>query len=251
MLIHTVQSGDTLRSIAEQYGTTTRELLHLNELESQEVIVPGLHLLVPSDAETSPGQMRTIEVNGYLLPQGNVSDQRVLEDVSLMTYVCMFSYQVRADGTLEVLRDKVARETAKRYRIVPLMTVTNFDGNNFNTELAHTVMANGTIRRKVIDSILLTMSENGFGGVNIDFEHMRSTDRQLYNQFVRELGQAVRARKKSFSIAMGPKTSDDPTASWMGAFDYQTLGAEVDFLMLMTYEWGWVGGPPMTTNELH
>ncbi|GMA62072.1 hypothetical protein GCM10025859_25120 [Alicyclobacillus fastidiosus] len=40
---------------------------------------------------------------------------------------------------------------------------------------------------------------------------------------------------------MGPKTSDAPQQPWMGAFDYKTLGAEVDFLMLMTYEWGWVG----------
>ncbi len=250
MLIHTVQSGETLRGIAERYGTSTREIIHFNELESQDVLVVGLHLLIPSDVAKSPAHQRTIEVNGYLLPQGKVSDERILQDVSMMTYVCMFSYQVRADGTLEPPKDRNAREAAKRFRIIPLMTVTNFDGNNFSTELAHTLLANGSIRRKAIDSILKTMSVNGFGGVNIDFEHMRPTDRPLYNQFVRELGQAVRARSKSFSIAMGPKTSDDPKASWMGAFDYKTLGSEVDFLMLMTYEWGWVGGPPMAVAPI-
>jgi spore germination protein len=244
MLIHTVQSGETLRGIAEKYGTSTRELLRLNELESEDVLVVGLHLIVPSDAEKAPPQKRTIEVNGYLLPEGTPSDERILQDVPDITYVCIFSYQVRADGSLNPPRDRLALEAAKRYRIAPLMTVTNFDGNNFNTELAHTVMANGSIRRRVIENILQTMSAKGFKGVNIDFEHMRQTDRRLYNQFVRELGQAARAAGKSISIALGPKTSDDPTAPWMGAFDYRTLGREVDFMMLMTYEWGWVGGPP-------
>jgi spore germination protein len=250
MLIHTVQSGETLRGIAEKYGTSTRELLRLNELESEDVLVVGLHLLVPSDAEKAPPQKRTIEVNGYLLPEGTPSDERILQDVPDMTYVCIFSYQVRADGTLNPPHDRLALTAASRYRIAPLMTVTNFDGNNFSTELAHTVMANGSIRRKVIENILQTMSAKGFRGVNIDFEHMRQTDRNLYNQFVRELGQAARASGKSISIALGPKTSDDPTAPWMGAFDYRTLGSEVDFMMLMTYEWGWVGGPPMAVAPI-
>lgn len=250
MLIHTVQSGETLRAIAQKYGTSTRDLIRLNELENQDVLVVGLHLLVPAGIEKETGKKPTIEVNGYLLPEGSQTDARILQDVSLLTYACMFSYRTRADGTLEVLRDRIAREAANRYRIAPLMTVTNFDGNSFNTELAHTVLANGSIRRKLIESILRTLSVNEFRGVNVDFEHMRSTDRQLYNQFIRELGAAVRAGKRSISIAMGPKTGDNPTASWMGAFDYKILGEEVDFLMLMTYEWGWVGGPPMAVAPL-
>lgn len=296
MQIHTVVQGDTLRSIAEKYGTTVRELLHFNELETQDVLVPGLHLLVPGTTQLvqpynvrqgdtiesiarkigisnevlanwtgleganaaknlTPGTTlylpkpltakKSIEVNGYLLPTGTDSDASILQDVSLMTYLSIFSYQARADGTLVAPSDKQALKAAKQYRIAPLMTVTNFDGNNFNTELAHTILANASIRRRLIETILKTLSNNGFRGVNVDFEHMRPGDRALYNQFIQELGDSVRAKNFSISIAMGPKTSDDPQASWMGAFDYRTLGSEVDFLMLMTYEWGWVGGPPM------
>ncbi|GMA62073.1 LysM peptidoglycan-binding domain-containing protein [Alicyclobacillus fastidiosus] len=47
MFIHTVVSGDTIRDIARIYGTTTRELERLNELSTRDVLVPGLHLLVP------------------------------------------------------------------------------------------------------------------------------------------------------------------------------------------------------------
>ncbi|KPV42589.1 LysM peptidoglycan-binding domain-containing protein [Alicyclobacillus ferrooxydans] len=317
MWIHTVTEGETLRGIAEQYSTTTREIEHLNELQSQEIIVPGQHLLIPSPTATlaevyplkrgdtvarvarragvsqvelerwlgitpAPGnkapnqpipgyksampwqagagvaipkritQKRAIEVNGYLLPQGTQSDARVVQEVGeRLTYLCVFSYQARADGTLTPQADSQALSAAKTARVQPLMTVTNFDGSQFNTELAHTLLANSSLRRKLIQSTVSMARERGFSGVNVDFEHMRPTDRPLYNTFIRELAAACRRQRLSISIAMGPKTSDSPTASWMGAFDYKTLGEEVDFLMLMTYEWGWVGGPPMTTTTLH
>ncbi len=317
MRIHTVVAGETLRTIAEKSGTTTTEIVRLNEMDNPNVIVPGLHLLVPgpptlaqmyvvrkgdtleriarrlgvpqaqlarwlgipiagaptptdSGAQGQPiGSLqqlvagepiyppqrvtnkRTIEVNGYLLPQGGPSDGEIVRDIGEhLTYLSIFSYQVRSDGSLEPKRDDTARQGAKDAEVQPLMTMTNFDGNQFNPTLAHMLMANPTLRRKLIDNALITARNLGFGGVNVDFEHMHPQDRSLYNTFIRELGQSLRPHGLSLSIAMGPKTADMPEASWMGAFDYRTLGAEVDFLMLMTYEWGWVGGPPMAVAPL-
>lgn len=293
-------TGDTLRAIAERFGTNTRELLRLNEMDNQDVLVPGLHVLVPGNAylaapyevrsgdtfssvalksgvslrdleywtglrETKgdklvPGstlyvpkrvtRKKTVETNGYLLPEGTSSDGNLLRDISTLTYVSIFSYQVRADGSLLAPKDQFGLTGAQQAKMTPLMTVTNFDGTNFNTELAHTVMTNASLRRKVFNSILKMMKEKGFRGVNVDFEHMSPSDRPLYNQFIRELRTFVRPAGYSVSIAMGPKTADSPQASWMGAFDYHTLGQEVDFLMIMTYEWGWVGGPPMAVAPI-
>lgn len=295
MRIHRVRQGESLDQIAATYGVSVRDILHLNELPSQHIIVPGLALLLPKgdplavqaytvqsgdsietisrkfgltpavinswtgiseNATTLPvGQRiylpirqtskKTIEVNGYLLPSGTASDAEILQTVSELTYFCSFSYQVRADGSFDAPKDKNALAAAKPLNIQPLMTMTNFDGNTFSTTLAHTVLANSSIRRKVIDGALSICASKGFGGVNVDFEHMQPSDRSLYNAFIRELRDAAHARNLTVSIAMGPKTGDNPNQSWMGAFDYQTLGKEVDFLMLMTYEWGWVGGPPM------
>ncbi|MBX6351861.1 MAG: LysM peptidoglycan-binding domain-containing protein [Thermoflavifilum sp.] len=300
MWIHTVSRGETLRDIAAQYGTDTRELLRLNELENPNVLVPGLHLLVETrqtylaqsytvrsgdtldslsarlglgrrmleswlgetaTAALTPGRTillpavvsskRTIEVNGYLIPAGGTEDANIVQTVRDLTYLCIFSYQARADGSLQPPRDdRMAREQARRQGIQPLMTVTNFDGNRFNTELAHTLLSNRSLRERLISNILDMLRARGFAGVNVDFEHMRPGDRFLYNQFIRELGERVRPAGYSISIAMGPKTSDMPQGTWMGAFDYRTLGQLVDFLMLMTYEWGWVGGPPMAIAPL-
>ncbi|WAH38656.1 glycosyl hydrolase family 18 protein [Alicyclobacillus dauci] len=300
MFIHTVVSGDTLGDIARIYGTTTRELDHLNELATLDVLVPGLHLLVPGRTRNvaqpyriQPGdsvasiaqrigisetnlerwlgfrgtigtdltagttiwvpkpvpQKRTIEVNSYLLPSGKVHDVEIIQGISNLTYLCIFSYQATTDGGLQIIPDQQAVRAAAQYNITPLMSVTN--GPGFRPELAHTLITNVSLREQFIRNIVNTAKQRGFRGVNVDFEHMNPGDRQPYNQFIHDLGNAVHAQGLSISIAMGPKTSDAPQQPWMGAFDYKTLGAEVDFLMLMTYEWGWVGGPPMAIAPIN
>ena len=44
--------------------------------------------------------------------------------------------------------------------------------------------------------------------------------------------------------SLAPKPSDYQTGAWHGAHDYRAHGQIVDFVILMTYEWGWSGGPP-------
>lgn len=239
---YTIQTGDTVESISQKFGISPAVFSNWTGYSTTAATLPvGSRVYLPV-RRTS---LKTIEVNGYLLPSGTDSDREILQDVSQMTYFCSFSYQVRADGSLVAPRDDIALAAAKQARIQPLMTMTNFDGNNFNTTLAHTILANDSLRRRVIDNVLSTCTAKGFGGVNVDFEHMQPSDRPLYNAFIAQLRDALHARNLTVSIAMGPKTGDNPNQSWMGAFDYRTLGEEVDFLMLMTYEWGWVGGPPM------
>ncbi|MCF8567231.1 LysM peptidoglycan-binding domain-containing protein [Alicyclobacillus tolerans] len=295
MYIYTVVAGDELRTIAELFGTTTRELIRLNELESGDVLVQGLHLLVPGEpylavpyavktGDTYPAialkndlslgdlekwtglretkgdrlpvgrtvyvpkriaTKKTIETNGYLLPAGTNSDAELLRDIGGLTYLNVFAYNARADGTLYPVRDEYALRGAKSAGMTPMMTVTNFDGQNFNRELAHTLMSNSSLKSKLLENIINTLRKRGYRGVNMDFEHLRPEDRSLYNQLVREMASRIRPEGYFISAALVPKTSDNPTDDRTGAFDYQTLGRTVDFVLLMSYEWGWVGGPPL------
>lgn len=244
---YTIQSGDSVESIAQKFGISPAVFSNWTGYASTSTTLPvGSRVYLPVRRTTR----KSIEVNGYLLPTGTDSDAQILQQISEMTYFCSFSYQARADGSLFAPKDDYALSAAKRIGLQPLMTMTNFDGNNFNTNLAHSILANESLRRRVIDNALSTCATKGFVGVNVDFEHMQPSDRPLYNAFISQLRDALHAKNLTLSIAMGPKTGDNPNQSWMGAFDYQTLGAEVDFLMLMTYEWGWVGGPPMAHISL-
>lgn len=249
MQIHRVVQGDSLWSIARAYGVQPTEVALLNGLPSQSSLVPGLHLLLPRSRPvlaSAATNRKPIEVNGYLIPSGTADAGLIQQVAPNLTYLSVFSYQATATGQLTPQPDTSALMAARNYAVKPLVTVTNFDGTNFNPALAHTVMSDSTIRSRLMNNIVQTAIAKGFRGVNVDFEHMNPADRPLYDNFIRMLGAAVRQRGLSMSIAMGPKTSDAPQQAWMGAFNYRALGQAVDFLMLMTYEWGWVGGPPMT-----
>ncbi|MBI1278604.1 MAG: LysM peptidoglycan-binding domain-containing protein [Anaerolineaceae bacterium] len=51
-IIHTVQNGDTMDSIAYAYGTTRSEILKLNNLQSANFIFPGQKLIVKPPTKT-------------------------------------------------------------------------------------------------------------------------------------------------------------------------------------------------------
>src|SRR5690606_11100663 len=52
------------------------------------------------------------------------------------------------------------------------------------------------------------------------------------------------------STALAPKTSATQAGEWYEAHDYRAHGEIVDFVVLMTYEWGYSGGPPMAVSPI-
>lgn len=52
------------------------------------------------------------------------------------------------------------------------------------------------------------------------------------------------------STALAPKTSATQKGRWYEAHDYRAHGQIVDFVVIMTYEWGYSGGPPMAVSPI-
>jgi spore germination protein len=246
LVSHTVGAQESLYALASRYGTTADAIADANGLPNTAPLPVGRVLFVPQPVSGK----RHIVANGYLIPDGTAADAQVLQTSSPLSYVTVFSYRATATGSLVPLPATQALAEARALRLQPLLSVTNFDGQNFNTDLAHTILSSAQVRARLTSNIAQTLSQQGFAGVNIDFEHMRPEDRPLYNSFIESLPPALHPGGHFVSIAMGPKTKDEPQASWMGAFDYAALGRAADFIMLMTYEWGWVGGPPMAVAPL-
>ena len=40
------------------------------------------------------------------------------------------------------------------------------------------------------------------------------------------------------------------SGKWYGGHDYKEIGEVVDFVVIMTYEWGYSGGPPMAVSPI-
>ena len=196
-------------------------------------------------AETSHGKTK-IETLGYLEPiEAKQSVKDVKEAVNDLTYVAFFSYQVNKDGTLKPIKDYAALNAVKKSNSIPMMVLTNFTEGNFSSEVAHTIFTDKTASKTLIGSVISTMKQKGYKALNIDFEHIKEEDRELYNGFLETIIPQLQKEGFKVSTALAPKTSDEQKGPWHGAHDYKRHGELADFVVLMTYEWGWSGGPPM------
>ncbi|GGJ14167.1 germination protein [Alicyclobacillus cellulosilyticus] len=243
---YAVRPGDDLAAVARRIGVDERRLAYW--LGVPEGAVPawraGEVVYVPQRVASR----YPIEVNAYLLPTGSPSDARLLHDVTSVTYLSVFSYTVRADGTVLPRRDEEARQAALRQGMVPLLTLTNFDGNRFNRELAHMVLTRPPLRQRVVEQVVGLVQTRRFGGVMADWEGLFPADRDLYTSFIADLAAALRGRGFRLAVSLPPRAGAAAGPAAAGddgrAYDYRALGRIADFVELRTYEWGWVGGPP-------
>ncbi|MDB5083853.1 MAG: spore gernimation protein [Bacilli bacterium] len=243
MIIHVVKAGETLASIARMYRVTPAEIVQVSQPPDPNQLVPGQTLLIPIQPQTN---RPTIEINAYLEPAGTQADiDNVSPAASQLTYLAIFSYQVQSDGSLTRPNDDTALSFARRSRIAPMLAVTNFSAGKFQSDVARTILRNVDIQNRMINELFTIMSQKGYRGINIDFEYIYPDDRESYNQFLRNLVAKAKPRGFFVATALAPKRSATQTGLLYEAHDYAAHGQIVDFAILMTYEYGWSGGPPM------
>lgn len=237
---YTVQPGDSLWLISQKYGVTIREILTVNTLINPDLIYPGTVLRIPLRTD----QYGMTEVNGYAIPTATGGAWILTGTGPYLTYVSIFSSAVTETGELLPIRDAELITAANTFRVAPLLVITNYKDGNFNAELAHTILSDETVQQTLIANLLQTLRTKGYYGVNIDFERIPPEDRQLYNNFLRNVVTALHAENFIVSSALAPKPRDITVGEWHGAHDYRAHGEIVDFVVIMTYDWGWAGGAP-------
>ncbi|TFB22787.1 LysM peptidoglycan-binding domain-containing protein [Filobacillus milosensis] len=235
---HTVQSGETLWMIANQYGTTVSNLVQVNDIENPSLINPGMQLRVPIPSEPE------IEVNAYITRTGPEGIREVYDVGRHLTYLSPFTYGFREDGTITSLDDEGLIDAALATNTAPLLVLTNYSGDGFDSDLAATLFRNPELQETLITNLINLMEQKGYQGVNFDFEYVYPEDREGYNDFLRRVVERLRPQGYIISSALAPKDSADQAGLLYEAHDYPVHGELLDFVVLMTYEWGWAGGEP-------
>lgn len=240
-IIHTVQSGQTLSQIATQYGTTIQAILNANPLQNQNLIYIGTPLVIPR-------RKPLIEVNAYTYQKDEEAAQSVNEIGYLLTYLSPFAYLIKEDGTLQPFEDELMINAAISQIVTPMLAITNLSTTSTGTNLANAILSNPELREKLISNVLQLMGEKGYKGLNIDFEYVLPEDRENYNQFLQLAVDRLHPRGYFVSTAVAPKTSGEQEGLLYTAHDYEAHGRIVDFVILMTYEWGWRGASPQAIS---
>jgi len=232
---HIVRPGETLWSIAQRYRVPLMDLIRVNRIVNPNLIYPGMLLYIPKP---------TIEVNGYLTRTGEIGENILRELGEYLTYVSLFDYRIQEDGSVIQLQDEALINMARDMNVAPLMTLTNFSEGGFSSELAHVLLSNPQAQEILLTNVIRIMDEKGFIGLNIDFEYVYPEDRELYNQFLRRTVTRLHQRGFLVSTALAPKISATQSGLLYEAHDYPVHGQLADFVVLMTYEWGWSRGRP-------
>ena len=240
MQIHVVKGGDSLYTIAKKYGANYIELARENGFNLQDTLVIGQTIVINS-GEISP-KAGIVEVNGYAFV--NIADDVLTKTLPYLTYLSLFSYEARADGTFKPIAAPAAEDKiiakAIDARVMPTMVVSNIGASgNFESTLAREILTNPTTIDKLIDNLLKTMHTKKYAGLDVDFEFVLPSDRAAYTEFLAKCAEKMHNNGFFISCAIPAKDAESTTDPLTGAYDYAAIGAIVGNVTLMTYDWGY------------
>lgn len=247
-MIYVVKSGDTIDSISEEAQISPESISYVNQLLPPYRLTVGQALLltgIPSFESSPvpknpPKNARTVYTGGYAYPF--ISRWVLEQTLPFLSYLYVFSYGFTGEGELipPQLDDSWMIEAALSHGTAPVLTLTPLgpDGR-FNNRLISQVVNNLTARQNLKNNIIAAITSKGFQGLDIDFEYILREDRDAFTDFVSYMQESVSALGFPTSVALAPKSSADQPGLLYEGKDYAGLGAAADYVLLMTYEWGY------------
>ncbi|WP_153721858.1 LysM peptidoglycan-binding domain-containing protein [Sporosarcina cascadiensis] len=241
-----VQPGDSLYKIAQTYGISFEELAKINAINPAGILRIGQRLYIPQEKKTP------IDALLYVEPRNPVSQDmlaEVRERVEQLTYLAMFSYEVQRDGSLKAPETADILSIAKDAGAVNMLVLTNLENYGFSAELGHVLFTDQTAQNNMIKNAIDTATASGYGDIHFDFELLFPEDRALYNQMLRNAREQIHKAGLTLSSALAPKAGEVMTGIY-GAHDYKAHGEICDFVVLMTYEWGYTYSAPQAVSPI-
>lgn len=242
-----VTSGDTLSSVGEKVDVPYQELAKINNISTTQELHVGQRLYIP------PQQKRKAEFNGYVEPRQSVSqslEQNIRTVSPHLTYLAPFSFQIKRDGSLKEPVLNNFPTIAGQHNVTLMMVVSNLENDQFSDELGRIILNNQDVQQSLLNNIVQTAKKYGFRDIHFDMEFLRPVDREAYIQFLQKAKTRFKQEGWLLSAALAPKTSATQKGKWYEAHDYGGIGNIVDFVVIMTYEWGYSGGPAMAVSPI-
>jgi spore germination protein len=245
---YTVQPGESLYVIGQKFNIPYLELAELNQLSPNTPLYIGQTLQLPKPTKVNKS------FNAYVEPYGDTVsptlEQAARSKAQYLTYLAPFSYQINRDGSLVPPALNNFAQIAADNRAVLMMVLTNLEEGAFSKELGRIIVTDAAFQEKFLTNIIETANKVGFKDIHFDFEFLPPEVREDYNSFLRKAKERLSNAGLLLSTALAPKTSAEQTGEWYTAHDYAAHGEIVDFVVLMTYEWGYSGGPAMAVSPI-
>lgn len=247
---YVVQPGDSLWSIGQRLGINYVTIAQMNGIDPNAPLMIGAYLFIP------PAPKVPAEILAYVEPRGETVSEVLVNEVRntgpYLTYLAIFSFQANRDGTLTAPTIEPLPTIATEANTSIAMVITNLEDYQFSSELARDIFQSEAVQDLLLDNIIKEAKRIGnISDIHFDMERIPGDQRVAYNNFLRKAVERLHAEGFTVSTALAPKTRADQPGEWYEAHDYESHGEIVDFSLLMTYEWGYSGGPPMAVSPIN
>lgn len=244
---HFVQPGQSLYIISQMYGVSFNEIAKANGIATSSILQIGQRLKIPTKPKP------TIEVLLYVEPRNPVSETMIKEvtnRIGSLTYLAMFSYQINRDGSLIPPQTDDIPNIARSKGATNALVVSNIENYQFSGDLIHAVLIDEKAQNQLIGNLIQIANDIGYKDIHFDFEFLKPEDREAYNDFLEKARDRFHRAGLTISTAVGPKATEVTTGIF-GGHDYTTQGKIVDFVALMTYEWGYTYSAPQAVSPIN
>ena len=203
--IHTVREGDTLTSIANEHEISVRELWRRNwTLQGGELLRSGQTLVISYRDEVPLG---SAAFNGYAYPF--IGENLLNAQLPYLTYLAPFTYGIDAQGNLLNPGTERLLDAARQHGTLPVMHLSTLtEDGTFNTARGAMVLTDRGIQAQLIEDVARTVRENGYSGVDVDFEYLPGELAQSYAEFLGRLRETLWEQRCFLWASLAPKISD-------------------------------------------
>ena len=105
--------------------------------------------------------------------------------------------------------------------------------NNSYKETTSKILNSYNIRTKVINDIVNLAIRYELDGINLDFENMNTSDKDVFSRFVIELKPKLQEAGIILSVDV---TAPDGGSNWSNCYDRNVIGDVADYIVFMAYD---------------
>jgi spore germination protein YaaH len=191
-------------------------------------------------------------VNGWV-PYWNATQGRAgfTNHASMFNDISPFFFTALPDGTIGLVGTQGQLDaTVQAARIRGLTVLPSITDGSGKWMMATVILANTTSRTQHVQNIVKLVMDNGFDGIDLDYEGFAFTDgsaswpttKPVWVAFVTELANALHANGKLLSVTIPPTWMEFGALRGYPVYAPQEIGAVADRVKLMVYDWS-VGSP--------
>ncbi|MFR7666291.1 MAG: glycosyl hydrolase family 18 protein [Clostridia bacterium] len=117
--------------------------------------------------------------------------------------------------------------------------------NNSDKPTTTEILNDYKLREKLINNIVTAVVTFNLDGINLDFEYLNESDKDVYSRLVIELAPRLKELGKVLSVDV---TAPDGSPDWSLCYDRNVIGDVADYIVFMGYDQNGVSSPKEGTT---